>query len=115
LPSEISLVAAFAAAQHFSHEARPRLSRHARHTETLQNMRLKVTSSKVVLEPGQVLTIDDGKGVHIRPVGARVWITEEGDCSDFVVNPGEEFVVSHKGRTVIQAIDTTWVDLQEAA
>ena len=33
-------------------------------------MRLKVTSSKVVLEPGQVLTIDDAKGVHIRPVGA---------------------------------------------
>jgi hypothetical protein len=78
-------------------------------------MRLKVTSSKVVLNPGQVLTIDDAKGVHIRPVGARVWVTEEGDCSDFVVNPGEEFVVSCKGRTVVQAIDTTWVDLQEAA
>jgi len=44
-----------------------------------------------------------------------VWVTEEGDCSDFVVNPGEEFVVSRKGRTVVQAIDTTWVDLQEAA
>lgn len=78
-------------------------------------MRLKVTSSKVVLEPGQVLTIDDAKGVHIRPVGAKVWVTEEGDCSDFVVNPGEEFIVSRKGRTVVQAIDTTWVDLQEAA
>ena len=78
-------------------------------------MRLKVTSSKVVLNPGQVLTIDDAKGVHIRPVGAKVWVTEEGDCSDFVVNPGEEFVVSHDGRTVVQAIDTTWVELKEAA
>jgi len=86
-----------------------------RATREEATMRLKVTSSKVVLEPGQVLTIDDAKGVHIRPVGAKVWVTEEGDCSDFVVNPGEEFVVSRKGRTVVQAIDTTWVDLQEAA
>lgn len=78
-------------------------------------MRLKVTTSKVVLEPGQVLTLDDAEGVHIRPQGAKVWITEEGDCSDFVVNPGEEFVVTGGGRTVVQAIDTTWVDLREAA
>ena len=70
-------------------------------------MQLNVTSSRVVLEPGQVLTLDDAKGVHIRPRGARVWITEEGDCTDFVVNPGEDFIVSHRGRTVLQAIDTT--------
>jgi DNA-binding beta-propeller fold protein YncE len=78
-------------------------------------MHLKLTSSKVILEPGQVLTLDDAEGVHIRPDGAKVWVTEEGDCSDFVVNPGEDFVVSHAGRTVVQAIDKTWVDLQEAA
>lgn len=78
-------------------------------------MHLKLSSSKVILEPGQVLTLDDAEGVHIRPRGAKVWVTEEGDCSDFVVNPGEDFVVSHDGRTVVQAIDTTWVELQEAA
>jgi hypothetical protein len=77
-------------------------------------MQLNVTSSRVALEPGQVLTLDDAEGVHIRPRGAKVWITEEGDSSDFVVNPGEEFVVAHDGRTLIQAIDTTWVDLHEA-
>jgi len=78
-------------------------------------MQLKLTSSKVILEPGQVLTLDDAEGVRICPRGAKVWITEEGDCSDFVVNPGENFVVSHDGRTVVQAIDTTWVELKEAA
>ncbi|MBL0143200.1 MAG: DUF2917 domain-containing protein [Betaproteobacteria bacterium] len=78
-------------------------------------MHLNITSSKVALESGQVLTLDDAAGVHIRPRGAKVWVTEEGDCSDFVVNPGEDFVVSHGGRTVVQAIDTTWVDFQEAA
>ncbi len=78
-------------------------------------MHLKTTSSRVSLEPGQVLTLEDARGVHVRPNKAKVWITEEGDCTDFVVNPGEDFVVNHAGRTVIQAIDPTWVDLQEAA
>jgi hypothetical protein len=76
---------------------------------------MNISASRVALESGQVLTIDDAKGVHIRPCAAKVWITEEGDCSDFVVAPGEDFVVSHKGRTLIQAIDPTWVDLEEAA
>lgn len=76
-------------------------------------MQLKTTSSRIALEPGQVVAIDNAKGVHVRPQGAKVWITEEGDCSDFVVAPGEDFVVSHAGRTLVQAIDKTWVDLQE--
>jgi hypothetical protein len=79
------------------------------------HMHLNLTTSKVALESGQVLTLDDAVGVHIRPGGAKVWITEEGEGSDFVVNPGEDFIVSRAGRTVVQAIDTTWVDLREAA
>ena len=78
-------------------------------------MHLKVTTSRVSLQPGQVIAIDDARGVHVRPQGAKVWITEEGEGSDFVVNPGEEFVVAHAGRTIVQAIDTTWVDVREAA
>jgi hypothetical protein len=78
-------------------------------------MHLNLTSSRVALQPGEVLTLDDAEGVHIRPRGAKVWITEEGDFSDFVVSPGDDFVVQHPGRTVVQAIDPTWVDLEEAA
>ena len=78
-------------------------------------MQLNLSSSRVALESGQVLTLDDAEGVHIRPRAAKVWVTEEGDCSDFVVSPGEDFVVQRTGRTVVQAIDSTWVDLEEAA
>lgn len=78
-------------------------------------MRMRTTSSRVSLQPGQILTLDDAEGVHVRPQKAKVWITEEGDFTDFVVNPGEDFVVDHPGRTIIQAIDPTWVDLDEAA
>lgn len=78
-------------------------------------MHLNLTASRVALEPGQVLTLDDAAGVRIRPRIARVWVTEEGDCSDFVVNPGEDFVVQNRGRTLVQAIESTWVDLEEAA
>jgi hypothetical protein len=76
-------------------------------------MHLKVTTSRVSLEPGQVIAIDDARGVHVRPQGAKVWITEEGEFSDFVVAPGEDFIVSHAGRTLVQAIGSTWLDLEE--
>jgi len=78
-------------------------------------MQLRTTSSRVSLEPGQILTLDNATGVRIRPDKAKVWVTEEGDCTDFVVSPGEDFVVHHGGRTVVQAIDPTWVELNEAA
>lgn len=76
-------------------------------------MLLKFPSSRVALKPGEVLTLVDAKGMSIRPCGAQVWITEEGDNTDFVVRPGEDFVVGHAGRTLVQALEPTWVDLEE--
>jgi hypothetical protein len=76
-------------------------------------MHLNVSTSRICLEPGQVVTLDDAEGVHLRTTRARLWVTEEGDASDFVVNPGEDFVVTHPGRTIIQALEPTWLDLEE--
>lgn len=76
-------------------------------------MHLNVTTSRISLRPGEVVALDDAEGVHIRTTAARLWVTEEGDQSDFVVAPGEDFVVSHPGRTLVQALDATWVDLDE--
>ncbi len=78
-------------------------------------MNLRLEAPVLALQRGEVITLDDARGVRICPRGAKVWVTEEGDSSDFVVNPGEDFVVTRAGRTVVQAIDTTWVDLKEAA
>jgi len=76
-------------------------------------MLLNFPASRVALKAGEVLSLDDAKGIHIRPCGAQVWVTEEGDSSDFVVKPGEDFIVTRAGRTLVQALEPTWVDLEE--
>jgi hypothetical protein len=69
----------------------------------------------VCLEAGQVLSVDDAQGAQIQPRSARLWITEEGDFTDFVVDPGQSFEITHEGRTLVQALEPTWVSFTEAS
>jgi Protein of unknown function (DUF2917) len=75
-------------------------------------MNLQMSNPRLLLHPGQSVVLDDAKGVTICPHEAKVWVTLEGDSSDFVVQPGEDFVLNLNGRTLVQAInDSTWIDL----
>ncbi len=75
-------------------------------------MNLQMSNPRLLLHPGQSVVLDDAKGVTICPHEAKVWVTLEGDSSDFVVRPGEDFVLNLNGRTLVQAIDdSTWIDL----
>lgn len=76
-------------------------------------MHLVLDTPRFALEPGQVVSLDDACGALIEPTGGRLWITEEGERKDFVVRPGETFVVSRGGRTVVQAVEPAWVTLHE--
>jgi hypothetical protein len=78
-------------------------------------MQFRITSPLVSLEAGQVLAVDDAQGARIQPRSARLWITEEGDFTDFVVDPGQSYEITHEGRTLIQALEPTWVSFREAA
>jgi Protein of unknown function (DUF2917) len=86
-------------------------SPHASSKETA--MQLVLETPRFALEPGQVVSLDDACGALIQPAGGRLWITEEGECKDFVVRPGETFVISRAGRTVVQAVEHAWVTLRE--
>lgn len=76
-------------------------------------MHLVLDTPRLALEPGQVVSLDDACGARIEPAGGRVWITLEGERRDFVVRPGESFVVARAGRTVVQAVERAWVTLRE--
>jgi hypothetical protein len=78
-------------------------------------MHLELATPRFALEPGQAVSLDDACGAVIEPAGGRLWITEEGDRRDFVVHPGESFVVSRAGRTVVQAVEGAWITLREGA
>ena len=66
----------------------------------------------IALEPGQVVTLDDARGVRIRATEGIVWVTYEDSGKDLIVGPGETLVVARDGRTVVQALQPTHVALQ---
>lgn len=78
-------------------------------------MHLELATPRFALEPGQVVSLDDACGALIEPTEGRLWITEEGERKDYVVRPGETFVVSRAGRTVVQAVERAWITLHEGA
>jgi hypothetical protein len=67
-------------------------------------MNLKLESPVLTLAAGQVLTLDDARGIRIQPRQGSVWITEEGEAQDFIVEAGHAFVVKRPGRTLVQAL-----------
>ena len=77
-------------------------------------MNLQIESPVLALAAGQSVALDDACGTIIRPCEGTLWITQEGELEDFVVGPGEGFIVSRDGRTVLQAMQPSQVAFLEA-
>ncbi len=75
-------------------------------------MELKTNAAVLELKPGQIVTLDDAPGASIYTRCGTVWVTEEGDPKDFVLGAGERRVVSQPGRTLIQAMKTSWISIR---
>ena len=75
-------------------------------------MELHLKAPLLALEAGQVVTLDDAAGTRIEARSGTVWVTEEGDRDDHIVAPGETLVVTHDGRTLVQALQPACIALQ---
>ena len=76
-------------------------------------MNLRLDPPDLCLAAGQLLSLDDARGMRILPSAGTLWITEEGEPRDFVVGPGEAFVVTRAGRTLVQAVAPARVALRD--
>lgn len=76
-------------------------------------MRPNLKAPELALDAGQVVTLDDARGLRIVARLGTVWVTEEGDSDDHIVGPGDAFIVAHRGRTVIQALKPAWISIGE--
>lgn len=76
-------------------------------------MNLTVESPILTLAAGQYFALDDACGTRIEPFEGTLWITEEGESRDFVVAAGEAFVVARPGRTLVQALAASRVELRD--
>ena len=75
-------------------------------------MELKVDNAVLELKAGQVITLDDAIGASVQARLGSLWITEEGDVRDIVLGPGEQRVIKRAGRTLIQAMQTSWISIR---
>lgn len=76
-------------------------------------MNLRLEAPVLALETGQLVALDDACGMRIQAREGTVWITEEGEARDFVVGPGDAFLVTRSGRTLVQAMAPAQVALRE--
>jgi hypothetical protein len=78
-------------------------------------MTTKTESPLVVLQAGEVISLDDARGVRIGTRIGTVRVTEEGDIDDHIVGPGDARVIAHDGRTVVQALAPSWIAIDARA
>lgn len=75
-------------------------------------MQLNVTHPVLCLQSGQVLSLDDAAGTRISMRSGAAWVTEEGEARDVILATGEALVVGRDGRTVVQALQPSWVAIR---
>lgn len=70
------------------------------------------------LPRGQLLRIEEGRGGLVQCLEGRLWMTQQDDPRDLVLEAGDEAVIERDGLTVLQALaDARFVvsDAQPAA
>lgn len=46
------------------------------------------------------------RGTEIYCLEGMLWITQDGDFTDHIIESGEKFIVNRKGNVVLQALNT---------
>lgn len=69
----------------------------------------------LALARGDILSLDDARGVRIRVRRGALWVTQERSHADHFVGPGAHFTVSQRGRTVVEALERGLVQLSADA
>jgi quercetin dioxygenase-like cupin family protein len=66
----------------------------------------------VELERGALLPVHDGAGATVVCLQGEVWITQEHEGTDVVLEAGESFRLTLNGRTMVQALSASRVAVE---
>jgi len=69
----------------------------------------------IELEPHCVLPLHDSKGATVVCLTGTVWLTEELDANDVVLEPGHSYSVLHNGSTLVQAMSASRIAVEAPA
>ena len=67
-------------------------------------MRLELKAGNVKLAPNQTLRVVDGEGTTVCAVEGAVWITEENQPKDIVLQPGGCYQLRKRGTAILNAL-----------
>lgn len=67
-------------------------------------MRLELQKGAVKLAPNQTLRVVDAAGSTVCAVQGSVWITEENQARDIVLEPGSCYRLRHPGVTLVNSL-----------
>jgi hypothetical protein len=67
------------------------------------------------LQRGDILPLIDAQGARVACFEGSLWITQQNDQNDIVVQPGQSYDLVRNGRTVMQAMETSRIAVTAAA
>ena len=70
-------------------------------------MRLELKAGNVKLGPNQTLRVVDGEGTTVCAVEGAVWITEENQPKDIVLQPGGCYQLRKRGIAIVNSLGGT--------
>jgi hypothetical protein len=66
--------------------------------------------SKVwVLAPGEMVRLDGARGTTLRVTRGVLWVTQEGDVCDLMLNAGDAFTIERGGLTLVESLGAATV------
>ena len=77
-------------------------------------MNVRLNTTPVCLAKNQAVTLLRAEGALIRCLRGALWITQNRDQRDIVLEPGESFQLDRKGPAMVWALSDSAVDLRAA-
>jgi hypothetical protein len=78
-------------------------------------MRFDSNALTVHLKPRQILALPGNPGTRVRVRSGSVWITEDRNLADIVLEPGQSHASTHAGNTLIYGLEDAEIDIEDRA
>ena len=62
------------------------------------------TGKLIALKNAELLCIRHGRGMRVRALSGRLWITEADSSADQMLSPGDEVELARAGKAIVSAI-----------
>ena len=67
-------------------------------------MKIEFPATRITLAADQFVKLDEAVGVRLVSRCGSIWITQDGDSRDIVLEAGDSFVLDRAGPSIVQAL-----------